>query len=139
MITKPKIYTRDFVLKEVTDMLNEIREDKDIFFLWQVFEKKSYSIKRYSEWKKEHSKDEEISETIEKIHDILETRVVIGAMKKSLHVTMTIFHLKNNFKWTDKVEINQKNAHPVPILWNPDGSSILEEIQKKELLGLLWK
>jgi len=33
MITKPKIYTRDFVLKEVTDMLNEIREDKDIFFL----------------------------------------------------------------------------------------------------------
>jgi len=58
-------------------------------------------------------------------------------MKKSLHVTMTIFHLKNNFKWTDKVEINQKNAHPVPILWNPDGSSILEEIQKKELLGLL--
>lgn len=137
MITKPKIYTRDFVLKEVTDILNEIREDKDIFFLGQVFEKKNYSIKRYSEWRKEYSKDEEISETIEKISDTLESRVVTGAMKKSLHVTMAIFHLKNNFKWTDKVEINQKGGHPLPILWNPDGTSILEEIQKKELLGLL--
>jgi hypothetical protein len=34
----------------------------------------------------------------------LETRAVKGAMTNKLNSTITIFHLKNNYNWTDKVE-----------------------------------
>lgn len=110
MITKPTKYTREFVLQEVQSIIQEIRADKDIFYLGQIFDKRNYCLQRYSEWRNEFTDDEEISETIKKIWDILETRVVVGAMKKELHPTITIFHLKNNFKWNDKVEIDQKNT-----------------------------
>ena len=107
MLTKPTIYTSEFVLKEVQSILVEIQSGPEIFYLWQVFEKRGYSQQRFSEWKKEFENSEEISEAIKKIKEILETRVVVGAMKKELHVTMTIFHLKNNYKWTDKGEESQ--------------------------------
>lgn len=113
MITKPIKYTKEFVLQEVQYIIQEIRADKDIFYLGQVFDKRDYCIQRYSEWRKEFSEDEEISEAIKKIWDILETRVVVGAMKKELHPTITIFHLKNNFKWSDKFEIDQRNTNKI--------------------------
>ncbi len=46
-----------------------------------------------------------------RIREILETRVVVGAMKRELHPTITVFHLKNNYKWSDKMEIDQKNTN----------------------------
>lgn len=113
MITKPTIYTPDFVLNEVQSILSEIQGELEIFYLWQVFEKRPYSLQRFSEWKKEHEDNEEISEAIKKIKEILETRVVVGAMKKELHVTMTIFHLKNNYKWTDKREEGQNSENNI--------------------------
>lgn len=94
-------------------MLKEILDNAAIFYLWQIFDQKEYSMQRYSEWRNEYWEDEEISETIKKIGDLLETRVVVGALKKELHPTMTIFHLKNNFKWTDKVLIDQNNTNTI--------------------------
>ncbi len=67
MLTKPKIYTRDFVLSEVQNMLQETRDNIDIFYLGQLFDRRDYSLQRYSEWRKEFTQDEEISETINKI------------------------------------------------------------------------
>lgn len=113
MITKPTTYTPDFVLNEVKSILAEIQSDPEIFYLWQVFEKRGYSQQRFSEWKNDFKDNEEISEAIKKIKEILETRVVVGAMKKELHVTMTIFHLKNNYKWTDKREEEQNSENNI--------------------------
>jgi len=117
MITKPTKYTPEFVLQEVQEMLSEVRSDPNIFYLGQLFDRRDYSMQRYSEWRKKYTQDDEISEAIEKIGDMLETRVVVGAMKKELHPTITVFHLKNNFKWSDKVEESRNRPLPIPILW----------------------
>lgn len=137
MITKPTKYTPEFVLQEVKSILSEVREDQNVYYLWQVFEKREYSLQRFSEWSNTFSLDEEISETIKKIKEILETRVVVGAMKKELHVTMTIFHLKNNYKWTDKTVEPWTDGRPIPILWNAKGESRLSEMEESELLALI--
>ena len=117
MITKPTKYTEAFVLEEVRSMLTEIRSDTSIFYLWQVFDKMDYSMQRFSEWRDDFKDNEEISEAIKKIKEILETRIVIWAMKKELHVTMTIFHLKNNYKWTDKGEESQNSDNNITSIY----------------------
>lgn len=132
MITKPTVYTEEFVLKEVQEMLAMIRNDTSIFYLWQVFEKREYSQQRYSEWRKDYRENEEISEAMERIWEILETRVVVGAMNRELHPTISVFHLKNNYKWSDKVEIDQRNTN-FTVLWERE----LVEMTDEELLALL--
>lgn len=132
MITKPTTYTEEFVLKEVQEMLAMICSDTNIFYLWQIFEKREYSQQRYSEWKKEFRENEEISEAMVRIWEVLETRVVVGAMKRELHPTITVFHLKNNYKWSDKVEIDQRNTN-FTMLWIWE----LSEMTDGELLALI--
>lgn len=131
VITKPTKYTPEFVLQEVRSVLAEIQGDLEIFYLWQVFEKRGYSQQRYSEWKRSYGDNQEISETMERIWDILETRVVVGAMKRELHPTIAVFHLKNNYKWSDKVEIDQRNIN-FTMPWISELSKMTDE----ELLAL---
>jgi hypothetical protein len=45
------------------------------------------------------------------IKEILESRAITGAMNNKLNATSTIFHLKNNYKWVDKQEIDQTNKN----------------------------
>lgn len=104
MITKPEIYTEDFVKKELADILAEVSSNDDLIFKGQVFEKKPYSSQRYSEWAEKFKENDEISETIKKIDGIFETRVVVGGLKGKLNPTMSIFNLKNNYGWKDKNE-----------------------------------
>ncbi len=118
MITKPTKYTREFVFQEVRSMLADIRKSPDIFFLGQVFETKDYSMQRFSEWKKDFEDDEEISEAIKKIREVLESRVVVSAMKKELNPAMVIFHLKNNHWWRDKAENGENENKPIEITWS---------------------
>lgn len=104
MITKPTKYTEAFVKEELKDMLYEIRNDKDIIFIGQLFENRDYSRQRFSEWLDKFAENEEISDTIKKIESMLESRAVVGGMQGKLNPTMTIFHLKNNHDWKDKKE-----------------------------------
>lgn len=40
-------------------------------------------------------------------------------MKKELHPTISIFHLKNNYKWTDKPELEKEDAiNEINIVWD---------------------
>ncbi len=119
MVTKPLKYSSQFVLQEVQAMISEIQADSSIFYLGQLFDKRDYSMQRFSEWKKDFEDNEEISEAIKRIKELLETRIVVGAMKKELHPTICIFHLKNNYQWTDKAEESQNRPLPIPILWLP--------------------
>jgi len=106
MITKPIIYTIEFIKEEVNGILKEILDNKEICYLGEVFENKSYSRQRYSEWAKEFKENIEISDTIMKIHSILESRINIGGLKNKYNATMTIFNLKNNYNWKDKTELD---------------------------------
>lgn len=101
MITKPTIYTEEFVKEEVEELKALLLSDKEVVYLGELIEDKPYSMQRFSEWNKMSN---EISETIGKIKDILQTRAVTGGLKNKLNSGITKFHLINNFDWKDKTE-----------------------------------
>ena len=111
MQTKPITYTEEFVLSEVTNLLKYLKENKNIVYLWEMFEEKEYPRQCFSEWAEKFASNAEISDTIKVIREILETRAIVWAMKEELNPTSTIFHLKNNYKWVDKQEIDQRNLN----------------------------
>jgi hypothetical protein len=104
MVTKPTIYTEEFVLQEVNSLLKELRDDKDIVYKGQLFEHRKYSMQRYSEWAAKFEYHTEISETIEKIDELLLTRINMGGLKNELNAGMTKFNLINNYDWKEKNE-----------------------------------
>lgn len=111
MADDKKIYTEEFVLNELNLLLTTIKENTDIVYIWELFENKNYSRQRYSEWVKEYKDNEEIQRLSDTIKEILETRAVKGALTNKLNPTITIFHLKNNYNWKDKTEIEQTNTN----------------------------
>lgn len=99
MNTKPTQYTEEYVLDEVKELLALMKLQKGTIFIGELLEEKPYSIQRFSEWL---SFGGEISETIGKIKDILQTRAIVGGLKNQLNSGLTKFHLINNFGWTDQ-------------------------------------
>jgi hypothetical protein len=104
MITKPVLYTEEFVSNELLEILKEVLENKDLIVLGEVFEKKPYSSQRFSEWSEKFKENDEISESIKKIKDVFENRVNVGGLRGKLNPAMSIFNLKNNYGWKDKTE-----------------------------------
>jgi len=111
MVTRPVIYTAEFVLKELEGMYKTLIKDDHIIFINQLIIPKPYSRQRYSEWAEKFKDDDKISDAIKRIEDVLEARVVVGALEKDYDKTMTIFLLKNKYGWEDKVkqEVDQKS------------------------------
>jgi hypothetical protein len=124
MITKPVIYTEEYVKEQLSLILNTILENKEIIYLGEIFEDLPYSRQRYSEWAKKFSEVAEISDTIKRIDDILESRVNVAGLKGKSNPTLTIFNLKNNYGWRDRTEsdISIKEL-PKPILDVPKDNS----------------
>ena len=115
-ITKPIIYTEEFVKKEVEGILDEILIDKEIVYIGELFEKRAYPRENFSRWAEQFKNNEEISHTIKRIKELLEMRINIGGLKNKLNPTMTIFNLKNNYNWKDKSEVDNYITYPKPIL-----------------------
>lgn len=124
MITKPQKYTRDFVLAELQDMHSQVLNDLGIFFVGQLFEGRDYSRQRFSEWSEAFKKDDEISDTIKRIEELLETRLVTGGLTSALNPALTIFTLKNKHSWKDKSEVDQNIRLPKPLA---DVSDVLHD------------
>lgn len=122
MITKPTIYTEEFVLKELQDMYQEVLEDTELVFIGQLFEKRSYSRQRYSEWANKFKDNAEISDAIKRLENLLETRLVIGGLKNKLNPTLTIFTLKNKHEWIDKATTVLEDS-----FYTTDNKLIIEE------------
>jgi len=116
MITKPVIYTEEFVKKELDDIYSESLQNPDVVVLGEILQKKPYSSQRFSEWAKKFKDNEEISESIRKIKDLFETRVNVGGLKNKLNPTMAIFNLKNNYGWRDKTEQETTIIAPKPLM-----------------------
>lgn len=116
MITRPKIYTQEFVSEECRKILEMVLEDKEIVYIGQVFEILPYPRQVYSTWAKDFRENREISDTIKRIDDILESRVNVGGLKGKLNSTMSIFNLKNNYGWKDSFENSHSGGIPVQIV-----------------------
>lgn len=117
MITKPEIYTEEFVKEQLNAILSNILVNKEIIYLGELFEDLPYSRQRYSEWAKKFKDNIEISDTIKRIDDILESRVNTAGLKGKANPTMVIFNLKNNYNWKDKNETDiTSGGKPIPII-----------------------
>lgn len=117
MITKPKTYTEEYVKEQLSYILDIILTNKDIIYLGEIFEDLPYSRQRYSEWATQFKENDEISDAIKRIDDILESRVNTAGLKGKANPTIVIFNLKNNYGWKDKTEqdISVKEL-PKPIM-----------------------
>jgi hypothetical protein len=121
MITKPKIYTREYVLEEVKDLLSKLVSHSDYVFKGELIDDKPYSRQRLSEWAKLFSTDEEISDTIQKVDEILETRAISGGLRNKLSANMVKFHLMNNYNWKDKTSLEQTTESQIQHIIVLDG------------------
>jgi ATP-dependent Zn protease len=72
-----------------------------------LFETKPYARRSFIQQVSNRKSNSDIAEVYGTIKDILENRAIKGAMTNKLNATSTIFHLKNNYKWVDKQEIDQ--------------------------------
>ena len=101
MKTKPTKYTEDFVIKELKTMYSQLLKSEEVVYINQLFSEKSYSRQRFSEWKKDFVDCSEITDTIKKIEEVLESRLVVGGLLNKLNPTMAIFTLKNKYSWSN--------------------------------------
>lgn len=92
-------------------MLKEVIEDTDIVYISQLFIGRDCSRQRFSEWKRDFSEYNEISDTIKRIEDILESRLVVGGLRNKLNPTMVIFTLKNKYNWSNNESLPTLNAY----------------------------
>ncbi len=105
MITKPTTYTRAFVKKELAFIRQYLLENTKCIWLGIAIQERPYSLQRFSEWVNDFKDDDEISESLKKIKEILESRIVDGAMRNKFNVAMSIFNLKNNYNWKDQHDV----------------------------------
>ena len=127
MKTNTKIYTEEFVLKELSLLLKTLKENKDIVYLWELFEDKNYTRFRFSEWVKEYKDSDEIQRISHTIKEILETRAIWWAMRNNLNPTATIFHLKNNYNWVDKQ--TTENTTKIDLTLSEEDNALLDELE----------
>lgn len=106
MKTKPVIYTEEFVKEELAKILAVILGDKTIVYIGEIFESLPYPRQNFSEWQEKFKNNREISDTIGRIKEILESRLVVGGLKNQLNPAMTKFNLINNYDWKDKTEVD---------------------------------
>lgn len=132
MKTNDTKYTEEYVLNELQILLDTLRKDKSIVYIWELFEWKEYGRQRYSEWVNKYWSNEEIKKMSDTLKDELETRAVKWLLNNKLNAAWTIFHLKNNYKRVDKQEIDQTTTN---INLNKDVS----ELTDKELDEALKK
>jgi len=133
METKPVIYTPEFVLAEMQDIYQKLASNSNIIYIGEIITNKPYSLQRFSEWRNAFKTDDEISETIQKIKGILETRAVVGGLKGTLNSSMTKFHLINNFDWTEKSEVDHTTGGEKISLIPPEVALKLAALYEEEM------
>ena len=111
-------YSEEFVLQELKSLLDILKANPDIIYIWELFEHKDYTRQRFSEWTTMYyPNNKEIVWLSDTIKGILESRAVKWAMTNKLNSTMTIFHLKNNYDWKDKSEVDNNNKGELILNW----------------------
>jgi len=104
-------YTKEFVHKEMDELLDQVQSDKSIKYFWSLFENRGYPAQRVSGWIKQYPKDQELASKLYTIKEIIKARVVDWALDGTYNPTFTIFYLKNNYWWKDKTEVETTNKN----------------------------
>lgn len=118
MITKPKRYTAKFVLQEARDMLLSAVGDGKIVYIKQLFIPKDYTYERFHEWARDFKDNKEISLTLKKINELLESRLVVGGLTKGFAPKITTLLLTNKYGFTERTEHTVGGDQNNPILTN---------------------
>ena len=105
MVTKPEKYTQEYVLAEVQDMLKETRESETVIYKKQLFTDRDYTYQRFSEWAEKFKDDREISDTIRKIGEIIETRNFVQAANRDIEYRAARLNLGANYGLIEKTEV----------------------------------
>ena len=138
MITKPRHWTRWRVLRTLTDMLAELDAEKNVkshtIYLKELFVKRKISRETFSRWGEFYADDEEIRDAVSIMRDILETRVVVGALRKHLDGFITTMHLKNNYGWKEDPDQSERDDRRLEIEIDTTRVRIADQ-RRKNLLG----
>ena len=131
MITKPTIYTPSVVLEQLQGMLQQVNEDREIVYYGALFEDKPYSRAYFNELLVKYKSNRKITTTINAIKELLESRVITGAITGKYNPASTIFHLKNNYNWTDRqdIQLNPPTQNMEP-LSNEQKLKIIDRARK---------
>lgn len=134
---RPEKYTIEFCLKEIRGfwavLVSEMTEkDKEWDHItWHDLVKdKPYSRQRVSEWREKFADNEEFSDTIKKIEEELENRMLKLGLKGKANATLVIFSLKNNYGWKDKQEHELSGIPPSSLNVVVDDSKTAETLKK---------
>jgi len=79
----------------------------------------------------EYSKKQEYSDTIKKARQIVESYVEENSLIGRLNPVVSIFNLKNNFGWVDKIEVNTNTGNEQ--LTQDDIQARISELKKKQI------
>lgn len=112
MITKPTLYTLDFVKSEFEAFLEDAKSNNSLILWEELTFEKPYSRQRVSEWKKKYARIPEIADLIKSIDDIFKTRLIKAGMLAK-NPAMAIFVLKNHHDMADKVISESEITHKV--------------------------
>ncbi len=124
----------EVVIEELKDMLQALKSDNEIIYIWELFLEKDYSRSSFLNQVLARNENKEIVKVYDTIKEILETRAVKWLLGNQLNSTWTIFHLKNNYKWVDKQEVNSNNTN-----LNADVTEELTEAQKEKIAKRFMK
>ena|SRR3990167_5609259 len=116
--------------------LEEDSIDHNYIYIGQLLTKYGLYKELFSRLRERYQNNKGISQTVKWIMDELESRVVVGAMKGKLNPATTIFHLKNNYKWTDQQQINVIATQGTPLLNEEQIKKIASRALTKRVLTL---
>ena len=94
-------WTQDQAVEFADSVLNYVKENKNCLFIGEAVTELGYYRTLWNYISEKFDFD-----TIKRVESILESRLVNSGLSGDSNATMTIFTLKNNYKWTDRQEID---------------------------------
>lgn len=107
-------------LAQTRSILREILDNKDVYLIGQVLEKKEYSLDSWRsavyKWESCAGKNDiatakRLHDYKEKIYSTLEDRLALAGLLNKCNASITQFVLKNRHGWKDKQELETTNTN----------------------------
>lgn len=105
-------WTKETVMEKLLLMVESAAKE-DCYYIGSALAEIGLYNQWYSEMAIKFKNDEDVSETIKKIDQLFEAKLVGKALKGDINPTITIFTLKNKHNWKDKSEVDSNNTHSV--------------------------
>jgi len=104
-------WTLDTSIKFLDESLKTLQDSPDMNFIGTLAVKMGIYREIYPYLLNKFGHNHHVFNTLKQINSIIESRLVEKGIKGDTNPTMTIFTLKNNHSWTDKVETVNTNTN----------------------------